>query len=63
MYLAVAFHLDEGLNEFLKSFSAYFGGGLVVIWTYKEEYYHHRFVLHRKDKLDPEAEAIPDLLE
>lgn len=43
-------------------FSAYFGGGLFFVWTYTE-YYQHRFVLHREDKLDPEAEAIPDLLE
>ena len=62
MYLAVAFHLSASLHDFCKSFAVFFTCGLMVVWTYTE-YYHHRFVLHRESELDPEAEAIPDLLE
>lgn len=61
-YILAAYYLCDDLHHFLKQMSIYFVGGLVIIWTFTE-YYYHRFLLHREGELDPNADADPDLLE
>lgn len=60
-YVVVAFYLCESLDQFLNYAFVFAGGGLVVVWTFTE-YYYHRFLLHREGELDPNKEADPDLL-
>ena len=52
----------DTLSLFIKYMTTYFLGGLLIVWTFTE-YFYHRFMFHREVGLDPEAEADPDFLE
>ena len=61
-YLILAFTMCDTYSEFAKYFMTYFFGGLVIVWTFTE-YFYHRFLFHKEGEVDPEGKADPDFLE